>query len=247
MLSSALDHQRRSALVAQRAAREATKARGLRELTAVVGLHQVAQARDSEGAVQAMLAEQGDEPQALGRLQVLSFTTSMQSLGLMLDDATVQVGLLAASLVQDAGRAAESVAVAARPGVMHVRNVNPPCCSRCAVLAGRVYRYSEGFQRHPGCDCTMTPTTDPRSEFRQDPEQLARDGLVRGLSKADMQAIRDGADMGQVVNVRRKAAGMRESGRVITRAGRPSPEAIYRTAGDQVEAVRMLTDFGYLR
>jgi hypothetical protein len=148
--------------------------------------------------------------------------------------------------VQDAGRAAESVATAARPDTGHVRYLSPPSCGRCAVLAGRVYRYSEGFKRHTNCDCTMIPTTVANPQFVQDPVDLMERGQIRGLSKADMQAVADGADLGKVVNVRKRAAGLRESGRVLARAGKPTPEGIYRLASDQTAAVAMLRRFGYL-
>lgn len=51
--------------------------------------------------------------------------------------------------VADAGRAADGVAVASRPGVGYVRHLTPPSCGRCVVLAGRWYRYNAGFARHP--------------------------------------------------------------------------------------------------
>jgi hypothetical protein len=104
---------------------------------------------------------------------------------------------LVASLVQDAGRAAESVAVAVRPKVVFVRYLTLPSCSRCAVLAGRVYRYSQGFLRHPNCDCVMLPTTVAAPDLVQDPVELAKAGQIRGLSQADMLAIEQGADFGR--------------------------------------------------
>jgi hypothetical protein len=55
--------------------------------------------------------------------------------------------------VTDAARDATAASIVARPDVGWVRMVNPPCCSRCAVLAGRVYKWNDGFQRHPRCDC----------------------------------------------------------------------------------------------
>ena len=58
----------------------------------------------------------------------------------------------------DANRAAESAVVAARTKVGgYVRQLNPPSCSRCAILAGRWYRWNKGFQRHPHCDCVHVP------------------------------------------------------------------------------------------
>jgi hypothetical protein len=59
--------------------------------------------------------------------------------------------------VADAGRDAAKVAMTVRPGVRWVRVVSPPCCQRCAVLAGESRTFSHPFQRHPGCDCQMLP------------------------------------------------------------------------------------------
>jgi hypothetical protein len=163
----------------------------------------------------------------------------------MLTDAAVDAAfsMIVASVVQDAGRAAESVSVAAR-NVSHVRQVNPPCCSRCAILAGRVYRWSDGFQRHPGCDCTMIPTTTVT--YRQDPDELVRSGQVRGLSQADQQALRNGADLNQVVNVRRREAGLMQAGQALTRGNRPTPAGIYRVSSSREEALTLLERHGYL-
>lgn len=53
--------------------------------------------------------------------------------------------------VADAARGAAGVAIAARPRVGYVRHVEAPCCQRCAVLAGKQFRFNEGFLRHPRC------------------------------------------------------------------------------------------------
>ena len=197
----------------------------------------------SEQAVADMLTEQGVDVAASGSLSPLAFTTDARMLSRMVTPQT-DVGRLAASLVQDAGRSAESVASTVRPGVGHVRYLSPPSCSRCAVLAGRVYRYSDGFKRHTNCDCVMIPATeDAAPGLVSDPTDQ---GKVTGLSKADQQAIADGADLGKVVNVRRYASGLRESGRTLARAGKLTPEGIYRLASDRTEAVAMLRRFGYL-
>ena len=201
----------------------------------------------SQNAVALMLAEQDIEAAADALLNTLAFTTSVEMFTQMAEAAGDEgFDRLVESLVQDAGRAAESVASAVRPDIWHVRYLNPPSCSRCAVLAGRVYRYSEGFKRHPNCDCVMIPTTVAAKGLIQDPAELMREGLVTGLSKADMQAIGDGADFGQVVNTRLRRAGLRESGRVLARAGRLTPEGIYRIASTREEAVALLKRAGYL-
>lgn len=250
MLRAASKHYRLSALLAQRAANEARKAasRGLLDVARVVAYHQAAQARLSENAVGAMLAEQGMDAAPAGSLVLSSFTTSLPVFEAMAAEA-VSVDRLVGSLVQDAGRAAESVATAARPRVGHVRYLSPPSCSRCAVLAGAFYRFSSGFQRHPGCDCVMVPTEEDAAEgLVSDPTDLARQGKVTGLSKADLRAINeDGADLNQVVNVRRREAGLKDSGRVLARNGRLTPEGVYRVASTREEAVDLFRRFGYLR
>lgn len=226
----------------------------------------------AQTGVAEMLAEQGIDIAAEALLNPVAFTTSLQvfdgMLGTVADRRATRTSApvpdlertqaqfdaeferLVASLVQDAGRAAENAAVAVRPEVRYVRLVTPPCCSRCAILAGRVYRYSQGFLRHPNCDCVMLPTTAGVAERQgliEDPTELFERGLVRGLSKADQLAIAQGADAAQVVNVRRVRASLMESGRVLARRGRLTPEGIYRAAGgDDAAVLQLLHANGYL-
>jgi len=111
--------------------------------------------------------------------------------------------------VPDAGRGAVGVSLAGnRAASGYVRVLTPPSCSRCVILAGRHYRYSSGFQRHPRCDCVNLPvagtraghlTTDPDEYFHS----LGRAEQDRIFTAAGAQAIRDGADMSSVVNARR--------------------------------------------
>lgn len=111
--------------------------------------------------------------------------------------------------VADAGRISVGVGIAARPDVGgYVRMVSPGACSRCVVLAGKFYRWNEGFERHPSCQCVHIPAreniagnylTDPDEYFRH----LSPAEQDRIFTKAGAQAIRDGADIGQVVNARR--------------------------------------------
>lgn len=165
--------------------------------------------------------------------------------------------------VVDAGRAADHVALVARPAVGgYVRMLVPPSCSRCAILAGRWYRHSTGFQRHPRCDCRHLPSnedaagdlaTNPRTYFNS----LGRGQQDRIFGNAGAQAIRDGADMSQVVNARRGmfTAGGRQLTRESTSRrgvapGRPRlmPEEILRQAGgDRDKAIDLLHQYGYLR
>lgn len=241
-----------SALIAERAARQAlaTRPRGGLAVAGVIATHQVAQAVVAERAVDQMLIEQEIDVAADALLASTAFTSEVNRMLEAIEKAETefQFQRLVTSLVQDAGRAAQGVAVAVRPKIGHVRHLNLPSCSRCAVLAGRVYRYSTGFQRHPGCDCVMIPTTLANDQLRYDPVDLAREGQVTGLSKADQRALADGADFNQVVNVRSGKAGLTESGAVLYRRGRMTPEAIYRQTGsDRDAALALLQSNGYLK
>lgn len=199
-LRTAERHYAQTQALAKRAAREAKRG----DIGAVVVRHQAAAAAVASVGVTAMLREQGMEVPPEAALAPLAFTATPDAVEEMSQDLDDwQVERMVMGLVADAARAAESVSIATRPRVGYVRYVNPPCCSRCAILAGRFYRWSDGFQRHPGCDCTHLPTTDPRSDFRQNPYELVNKGLVTGLSKADRRALSDGADLNQIVNFRR--------------------------------------------
>lgn len=129
----------------------------------------------------------------------------------------------------DIARQGASLGMAVRPRVTrYTRMLVPPSCSRCAVLAGATYRSSEAFQRHPRCDCRHIPTdeasagdltTDPREYFDslpsaadvadRYPDLTARMRKEAGIfsqedvfTVAGARAIRDGADIGRVVNAR---------------------------------------------
>jgi len=216
----------------------------------VVLAHQVANAQTSNNAVAEMLFEQKIDATAKATLDLLQFSTAPADFNQMLasieSDLQWQFDRLVESLVQDAGRAAEQVAVGVREDVGWVRHLNLPSCDRCVPLAGRVYRYSDGFKRHPGCDCTMTAVKAGDTTYVEDPAELVRQGQVTGLSKADQRAILDGADFGQVVNLKRKSAGLLEAGQALTRGGRPTPAGIYRMASSQDEAVSLLRRFRYV-
>jgi hypothetical protein len=73
---------------------------------------------------------------------------AMTSGGLALD-------AILATQVADAGRIATGVGITARRNVGYIRMLNPPSCSRCAILAGKFYRWNAGFQRHINCDCVQ--------------------------------------------------------------------------------------------
>ena len=167
------------------------------------------------------------------------------------------LGMLVQTQVADAGRGATQVAIAARPRVGYVRFVSPPCCQRCAVLAGKFFKWNTGFRRHPRCDCIHRPTAEgSAADGRTDsitPDQ------IKDLTIAQRKAITDGADLNRAINSHRAGTrsgmftteGMGRRG--FVRDGlaegqrRMTPEAIYRTAGDDRDAaVALLRTHGYL-
>lgn len=121
------------------------------------------------------------------------------------------------TVVADAARDAVSVGIAARPQISgYVRMLNLPSCSRCALLAGKFFRWNDGFLRHPRCDCRHIPASeDIADDFTTDPRKAIEAGQVRGLTRAERAAIDDGADIGQVINARRGMTTTRIGGRDI--------------------------------
>lgn len=181
---------------------------------------------------------------------------------------------VAASVVIDAARAAETAATTAYPEVDgYVRMLNPPSCSRCVVLAGRFYRWNDGFSRHePTCDCRHIPVSEAiAGDLTVNPSRyfwsLTRAEQDKTFTAAGAQAIRDGADINQVVNARRGMRKAQVGGRDVLvstegttrrglanrdRTGRSSsvrlmPESIYEIAGDdRDEAIRLLRLAGFI-
>lgn len=129
------------------------------------------------------------------------------------------------TVIADSGRVATGLGTAARPHVGYTRLLVGSSCSRCAVLAGRVYGSMTAFRRHPQCNCRHVPqhrselarnVVDVRSFF----ESLSTAEQDSTFTKAGAQAIRDGADPAQVVNARRGAAGLDSAAGRVTAAER---------------------------
>lgn len=113
------------------------------------------------------------------------------------------------TLPADSGREAVGAGIAVHPGLHgYFRHLRTPSCSRCAVLAGAFYKWSTGFKRHPLCDCVHVPAAEDYDDGGFDAAEAVKAGNVTGLSKADTQAILDGADPSQVINIHRKAGGV---------------------------------------
>lgn len=172
------------------------------------------------------------------------------------------------TLLADTGRAVEQAGLAAYPVGGYIRMVNPSACIRCVVLAGRWYRWNEGFDRHPECRCEHVPAGKSLGEgWLSDPYELFNSldeaGQIKLMgSRANAQAVRDGADIFQVGNAQR---GMSKSGRFtaegMTRHGfagqvvpqgyqRLTPGLIYQRANaygwTRDRIVAELTRYGYI-
>lgn len=206
-----------------------------------------------------------------------------QPAGEALTSGRRQLGRLVVTQVADAGRQAASVGMVQDRSVSgYRRQISPPACARCAVLAGKWFRWNAGFQRHPSCECVHVPAVGPKADAAGlesfDPsayfESLDAVQQDRIFTKAGAEAIRDGADMAQVVNARRgmrstSAYGQKVSTTLVgTRSPgvrntsflramraetgpqtnvRLMPEQIYRDAnGNRELAIRLLGRFGYL-
>lgn len=179
-------------------------------------LEETDQPDDPAGAVNvaALVGTTADGRSLDGLLYGAVTTSKTASSGAVAPADALAVGgrwldMVAASLVADAARDAVGVGIAARPQITgYVRMLNTPSCARCVVLAGKWFKWNQGFLRHPRCDCRHIPASENRAgDFRTDPRAAIETGRVNGLSRADRQAIEDGADVGQVINARR---GMRD-------------------------------------
>lgn len=194
-------------------------------LVTVTAAAQLAAARTATEYVPAVLAETGqpDEPDARVRPQAFagvaadgrslpgllygSVARAKASIGNGLSPGpALAVGgrwldTLLQGAVTDAGRLATEAEIATRDGLGFLRMVNPPCCPRCAKLAGRWYRYDAGFKRHPGCDCSVVPSTREGWErLSVSPDELFESGNVRGLTKRETERLAVGDDRNKVIN-----------------------------------------------
>ena|SRR5690349_5443277 len=131
-----------------------------------------------------------------------------------------ELSRIARSEVMDAGRGSAGVAMAANRTVTgYIRMIRPGACSRCAILAGRWYRYNADFDRHKNCVCYGEPSTRARHGRLTDPMQffhsLSRAEQDRRFTIGGAAAIRDGADIYSVVNASRSVQTVDAFGRKV--------------------------------
>jgi len=286
VLQSAVEHYRRQQRLAVAAVVAARRVDATR-LAATVTAFQLLAARDAVGSVPLMLAEQGigtGADAAVIPASMAGTATDGRPLDTLFQQAVSQqaLELMIVTQVQDAARGAAGLGIAVRPHVTgYVRMLNPPSCSRCAVLAGKFYKWNTGFQRHPRCDCRHIPSTESLAgDLTTNPDayfhSLSPAEQSRIFTKAGAQAVRDGADISQVVNARRGMSTMQFGSRkaLVTREGmtargiagkrlgdlrkvegeryrrsgqpRLMPETIYAIATDRADALRLLKLHGFI-
>lgn len=133
---------------------------------------------------------------------------------------------LASAALQDMGRQADITLGRSRTYTRYVRVVGAGACSRCGILAGQ-WSAEKAFLRHLGCQCTAMPVQVIRESgdrvkyktpegFFEDPsaffDSLSKEEQDKKFTIAGAEAIRNGADIGKVVNARRGAYGIGYSG-----------------------------------
>ncbi|WP_050670510.1 hypothetical protein [Luteipulveratus halotolerans] len=216
-LRSAVEAQRSQALLVAAGVTAASEVRTqpLARLLQVVTAFRLLLFGRAVKAVPAMLAEQNvtADPVAVPQFEALAeLASDGRPLATLLDYGRSKQGVdferIVATQLQDTARTGASLASTSRPGITgYTRQLVLPSCSRCIILAGAFYRFNKGFERHPLCDCIHIPavedtafdlTTNPSLAF----ESMTGAEQDKSFTKAGAQAIRDGADLAQVVNAR---------------------------------------------
>ena len=174
-----------------------------------------------------------------------------------LDKASTWLTQTVLTVLADTGRGIVASDIAQRPAVTgYTRMLNPPSCNRCVILAGKWFRWNEGFRRHPRCDCRHIPasenisgdlTTDPYAYFKS----LSPEQQEKTFGRIESRAIREGADIYRVINTGSAAKGGRglATAKAAARYGTPSRmtlDDIFRTAGTRTNAIRLMEREGFI-
>jgi len=246
------------------------------QVLSVVQAGRLAAANSSVAFTPAVLAETGQVADPVGELVPAAFILSApdgRDMGKLLDETVVrakvgvQSGVVPSvaraqagswltgtllTVLADTGRSVVSADIAQRPTLSgYVRMLNPPSCSRCVVLAGKWFRWNEGFLRHPRCDCRHIPasedlagdlTTDPYKYFHS----LSTEMQTATFGRIEARAIRDGADIYRVENIRVRGLATAKGKLRYGTPSRRTVDDIYRTAGTRTNAIKMMQDEGFI-
>lgn len=157
-----------------------------------------------------------------------------------------------ASEVVRANSAAMDASIALTPSIAgYVRMLNPPSCKDCILLAGKWFRWNQGFQRHPRCDCQHIPASENASgDLRTDPyalfESMTEQEQNRTFGRSNARAIREGADLYRVVNIDNRGLASARAGRLYGTPTRATVDELLRQAGTRTNFRRLLEEHGYV-
>lgn len=163
--------------------------------------------------------------------------------------------LIVQTQVSDAARTATQTWMAGNNIEGYVRMLNPPSCDRCIVQAGKWFKWNAGFDRHPGDDCVHIPAREADyGDFRLSPDKyfhsLSEAEQNRIFGEGNAEAIRLGADVGQVVNAKRgmtKASDLLGKGAASAGVRATGKEQLFTTEGTTRHGIygRMAAEAGY--
>lgn len=157
------------------------------------------------------------------------------------------------SEVTAAGSWGDQTAMSVRPNITgYVRMVSAGACKDCMILAGKWFRWNEGFDRHPWCNCRHIPAaealdgdlgTDPYAYFNS----MSKEAQNKLLGEVGAQTVRDGGDIYRVVNVQNRGLG--KGSRQAYKYGTPmkmTPRQIYSKRLPREQTLAMLRAEGYI-
>ena len=149
--------KRRIIAVASRAAIKAAETGDYRQLVAALAILQLLMARRAVQAVADQLEEQAIAAPPVAGAVATEALAGISQLGIPLDerldfaaaapgDTVANVLRVVLTEIGDTSRVTTGVDLMTRPGIAgYVRYLNPPSCSRCVILAGRVYHTDVAF------------------------------------------------------------------------------------------------------
>ncbi|MCS3426753.1 hypothetical protein [Leucobacter aridicollis] len=156
------------------------------------------------------------------------------------------------SEVTAAGSWADQAAMTIRPNLTgYVRMVSPGACKDCVILAGKWFRWNEGFERHPWCNCRHIPAAEALDgDFSTDPyayfNSLDRAAQDKLLGPVGAQTVRDGGDIYRVVNVQNRGLGFGKQARTYGTPMKLTPQQIYAQGLPREKTLQLLRSEGYI-
>ncbi|MGW8430928.1 hypothetical protein ACWGJ9_07365 [Curtobacterium citreum] len=246
------------------------------DLLSLIATGRAAAAASAVSYIPAVLDETGQRGDPVGVIDTAGFLATApdgRDVGTLFDQTTIRAkqavarGLTVAqaltaaqswvtgttlTVMADTGRGVVATDIAQRPAITgYVRMLNPPSCDRCVILAGKWFRWNQGFQRHPRCDCRHIPASeDTAGDYRTDPYEyfrsLSTEEQYRIFGKSNARAITEGADIYRVVNINTRGLATAKSARKFGTPHRMTPDDIFKVAGTRTNAIKLLEREGYI-